>query len=228
MSERIIKIIKSRSGVLKGPVLFFVLCCLFLGAATASAFEANVRYVIDGDTFILENDQRVRIAGIDTPEIGRDGKPDQYYARQAKAMLNKLILGKRVRIEPAGKGKDRYKRIVGWVYIDELFVNKYMIRKGAAFFYFHKGNERGKQKLLLQAQRKAYTEKKGFWPAISKVKKFNKPWVGNRNSKRCFLPNDKFAKRISWRNKVSFSSLGDAFYDGYSPARHLNFWPLSK
>lgn len=228
MSERIITIIKSRSGVLKGPVLFFVLCCLLIGAATASAFEGKVRHVIDGDTFILEDDQRVRIAGIDTPEIGRDGKPDQYYARQAKGMLNKLILGRRVRIETAGKGKDRYKRIVGWVYVDDLFVNEQMIRNGAAFFYFHKGNDSSKQKLLLQAQRKAYGEKKGFWPVISKVKKFNQPWVGNRDSKRCFLPNDKFAKRISWRNKVSFSSLGDAFYDGYSPARHLNFWPLSQ
>ncbi|WP_415718158.1 thermonuclease family protein [Maridesulfovibrio sp.] len=228
MPDRRIKTIKSRSGVLKGPVSFFVLCCLFFGAATASAFEAKVRYIIDGDTFILENNERVRIAGIDTPEIGRDGKPDQYYARQSKTMLNKLLLGKRVRIEYAGKGKDRYKRIVGWVYLDDLFVNKYMVRNGAAFFYFHKGNDSGRQKLLLQAQRKAYDEKKGFWPVISEVKKFNIPWVGNRKSRRCFLPDDKFAKRISWRNKVQLSNLGKAFYEGYSPARHLNFWPLTK
>ncbi|TIH19999.1 nuclease [Marinifilum sp. JC120] len=221
-----IKITNLRSGVLKGPVFFIVLCCLFFSVATASAFEAKVRYVIDGDTFILANNKHVRIAGIDTPEIGRDGKPDQYYARQAQDMLNKLILGKRVRIEYAGKGKDRYKRIIGWIYLDDVFVNKEMIRKGAAFFYFHKGNDRAKQKLLLQAQRKAYNEKKGFWPVVSKLKKFNKPWVGNKNSRRCFLAGDKYAKKISWRNKVNFSNLGEAFYDGYSPARHLNFWPV--
>ncbi|WP_320007901.1 thermonuclease family protein [Maridesulfovibrio sp.] len=228
MPDRRIKTIKSRSGVLKGPVSFFVLCCLFFVAATASAFEAKVRYIIDGDTFILENNERVRIAGIDTPEIGRDGKLDQYYARQSRAMLNKLLLGKRVRIEYAGKGKDRYKRIVGWVYLDDLFVNKYMVRNGAAFFYFHKGNDSGRQKLLLQAQRKAYDEKRGFWAVLSKVEKFSIQWVGNRKSRRCFLPDDKFAKRISWKNKVHFSNLGKAFYEGYSPARHLNFWPLTK
>ncbi|WP_421901626.1 thermonuclease family protein [Maridesulfovibrio sp.] len=223
-----IKIIKSRSGVLKGPVFFLLFCSLLFSAATVSAFEAKVRYVIDGDTFILANNKHVRIAGIDTPEIGRDGKPDQYYAQQAKSMLNKLILGKRVRIEYAGKGTDRYKRIIGWVYVDDVFVNKRMIRNGAAFFYFHKGNDRGKQKLLLQAQRKAYDEKKGFWPFIGKLKKYNKPWVGNKNSRRCFLTGDRYAKKISWRNKVKFSNLGEAFYDGYSPARHLNFWPVVK
>ena len=223
-----IKIIKSRSGVLKGPVFFLLFYCLLFSAATASAFEAKVRYVIDGDTFILANNKHVRIAGIDTPEIGRDGKPDQFYAQKAKSMLNKLIFGKRVRIEYAGKGTDRYKRIVGWVYVDDVFVNKQMIRNGAAFFYFHKGNNRGKQKLLLQAQRKAYDEKKGFWPVISKLKKYNKPWVGNKNSRRCFLTGDRYAKKISWKNRVNFSNLGEAFYDGYSPARHLNFWPVVK
>ncbi|GKT29408.1 thermonuclease family protein, partial [Aduncisulcus paluster] len=175
--------------------------------ATASAFEAKVRYVIDGDTFILSNNKHIRIAGIDTPEIGRDGKADQYYAQQAKSMLNKLILGKRVRIEYAGKGTDHYKRIIGWVYVDDVFVNRHMIRN---------------------AQRKAYDEKEGFWPVISKLKKFNEPWVGNKNSRRCFLPGDKYAKKISRKNKVNFSSLGEAFYDGYSPARHLNFWPVVK
>lgn len=228
MPKRIVELIQLRSGVLKGPVFFLLICCVIFSAASASAFEGKVRYVIDGDTFILTNNKRVRIAGIDTPEIGRDGKPDQYYAEQAKALLNKLILGKRVRIEYAGKGEDRYKRIIGWVYVDNVFVNEKLIRKGAAFYYFHKGNDSGIQKRLLQAQRKSYNEKKGFWPVVSKLKKFNKPWVGNKNSHRCFLPNDKYAQKIGWRNKVKFSNLGEAFYAGYSPARHLNFWPIVK
>ncbi len=228
MPKGIIKTINSRSGVLRGPVFFLLFCCLLFSAVTASAFEAKVRYVIDGDTFILSNNKHVRIAGIDTPEIGRDGKPDQYYAQQAKSMLNKLILGKRVRIESAGKGTDHYKRIIGWVYVDDVFVNSEMIRNGAAFFYFHKGKDKGKQKLLLQAQRKSYDEKKGFWPVISKLESFNEPWIGNKNSRRCFLPGDKYATKISRKNKVNFSSLGEAFYGGYSPARHLNFWPVVK
>ncbi len=223
-----VNIIKSKRGALTGSVFFFLFCCLFFCVATASAFEAEVRYVIDGDTFILANDKHVRIAGIDTPEIGRKGKPDQYYARNAKSMLNKLILGKQVRIEYAGKGVDRYKRIVGWVYLDDLFVNEYMVRKGAAFCYYHKGNDQGIQKQLLRAQRNAYNEKRGFWPKIINTENFHKPWMGNRNSHRCFLPGDRYAKKISWRNRVQFSTLGDAFYAGYSPARHFNFWLVVK
>lgn len=70
---------------------------------TATVDEAN-----DGDSFITTNDEKVRIAGIDTPEKGHPG------AAQAKRYLKKLIDGKKVRIIP--KARDKYGRIVANVY----------------------------------------------------------------------------------------------------------------
>lgn len=218
----------NKNGVHTGSVLFCVFClCLFF-STVSYAFEGKVRYVIDGDTFILENNDTVRIASIDTPEIGRDGKPDQYYAREAKDILTKLISGKRVRIEYTLDHKDHYKRIVGWVYLGSMFVNEYMIRKGSAFFYYHKNNQQQYQRLLLKAQQQAYRNEKGFWPAIQEQKKFKRQWVGNKRSQRCFSEGSKYARKINKRNRVYFSNLGQAFIHGYSPARNEKFWPAVK
>lgn len=218
----------NKNGVHTGSVLFCAFCLSLLFSTVSYAFEGKVRYVIDGDTFILENNKTVRIASIDTPEIGRDGKSDQYYAREAKDILTKLISGKLVRIEYTPDHKDHYKRIVGWVYLGSMFVNEYMIRKGAAFFYYHKNNQQRCQRLLLKAQQQAYRNEKGFWPAIQEQKTFKLQWVGNKRSLRCFSESSKYARKINKRNRVYFSNLGQAFMQGYSPARNENFWPLDK
>lgn len=215
------------SGAFRGSVLFFILLFLLCPAAS-NALEARVKYVIDGDTFVLEDNRSVRIASIDTPEIGRHGDKDQYYAANARHELNSLLRGNVVRIELAGDHKDHYDRLVGWVYVDSLFVNEHMVRQGYAFYYYHKNNKRKFQNILLQAQTKAYKEKKGFWPVIVREKGFDKIWIGNRNSYRCFPENHKTAKRISRRNRVFFPNLGKAFESGYSPARNVGFWPLVK
>ncbi len=215
------------NGVLRGSVLFYAFVLIFLGNVPAYAFEARVKHVIDGDTFILEDNRSVRLASIDTPEIGRDGKKDQYFAREAKDVLTRLIAGRTVRIDLTHDQKDHYKRLVGWVYVDGKFLNEYMVREGYAFFYYHKNNEHKFQNIILQAQRKAYKSKKGFWPVVMMQKQFNKLWIGNKKSRRCFPESDKFAKRISLRNRVLFTNLGEGFKQGYSPARHVDFWPVA-
>lgn len=221
--------IKIKSGVLRGSALFFCLfLCLLFNADLCHAFKAKVRYVIDGDTFVLDNNKHVRLASIDTPEIGRDGKPDQFYARESTAILKKLIGGKIVRIDYAAGREDRYKRIIGWVYVDGVPVNEYMILKGAAYFYYHKGNSARRQDKLLQVQKKAYKKKVGFWSVLAQQRQFRETWIGNKRSRRCFLEGDKFGQRISKKNRVYFSNLGQAFNKGYSPARNSGFWPVAE
>ncbi|WP_245805439.1 thermonuclease family protein [Desulfovibrio gilichinskyi] len=180
--------------------------------------------MIDGDTFILENNEKIRLASIDAPELGHDGKPEQYYAEEAREILSKMILNKIVVIDPV-ETKDHYGRTVGWVYLDNSFVNELMIASGAAFFYFHPNNDPLKQNFLLQTQRKAMPEMKGFWRKIFSLKDFNIKWVGNMRSRRCFRDGSNFSVTIMSRNKVRFSNLGEAFMKGYTPARATMFWP---
>ena len=46
-------------------------------------FSATVTQCTDGDTLVLDTGQRVRLAGVDTPEKGSKDTPPQYYAREA-------------------------------------------------------------------------------------------------------------------------------------------------
>ena len=61
----------------RGKLVFLLLTILFLGVPTAYAWEIDktgtVSYVLDGDTFTLTDDTRIRLADVDTPEQGEDG-----------------------------------------------------------------------------------------------------------------------------------------------------------
>ena len=105
-------------------ILFSILISHFLGCLltaplTAAAVtypecraghydeRAKVRYVIDGDTVVLTDGRKVRIIGIDTPELGHDGRPDQPYARQARRYLAGILHAPHNEIELA-YDRDRY------------------------------------------------------------------------------------------------------------------------
>lgn len=93
----------------------------------------TVKRVIDGDTFRAAKVGKIRLMGIDTPELGRDGKPAQPGAEKAKEALQKLIMGKRVRLEYDGQRLDKYGRILAYVYTAEgLMVNEELLRLGLA------------------------------------------------------------------------------------------------
>jgi endonuclease YncB( thermonuclease family) len=77
-----------------------------------------VRYVIDGDSLRLQSGEEVRLIGIDTPELGYDGRADKPFARLARAALMRLIeaAGWSVRLQPGLDRRDRYRRLLAHVY----------------------------------------------------------------------------------------------------------------
>lgn len=72
--------------------LALMLLALPLGADAAR----GVRFVPDGDTVVLEGGGTVRLVGIDSPEMGRDGAPDQHFAKAARNRLAELVDGKKI------------------------------------------------------------------------------------------------------------------------------------
>lgn len=139
------------------------LLSLFLLASPLWA--EKVRYVIDGDTFILENNLRVRMIGINAPEIGyrRYKKKGQAYGDEAKAHLKSLIEKKDVTLKSGGNDEyDRFGRRLAYVYLsDGSFVNLRMVEDGYAeayrkFPFEHKDN-------FIESEKQAKTAKKGIW-----------------------------------------------------------------
>ncbi|MBN2831243.1 MAG: thermonuclease family protein [Candidatus Omnitrophica bacterium] len=135
-----------------------------------------VKRAVDGDTLVLESGERVRLIGIDTPEIhdsdklSRDSKRSQQSASEIKAMgkksyefAKKLVEGKRVSLEFDVERYDKYKRLLAYVYLkDGTFVNAEIIKQGYASLMTFPPNVKYAD-LFLKLYREAQENKRGLW-----------------------------------------------------------------
>ena len=118
---------------------------------------SKVTRVIDGDTFVIENGERVRVVGINAPEI------TDIFGPEAKQHLQTLIEGKTVELRPdhISNDRDRYSRLLRYVYLGGKDIDKQMLLDGYAVaylkFHFEKPEE------YKQAQLMAETNGLGMW-----------------------------------------------------------------
>jgi micrococcal nuclease len=104
---------------------------------TASTSVGRVVRVVDGDTIRVSiggREERVRYIGIDTPESVKPGTPVQCFAKKASAENKRLVGGRRVRIERDVEERDRYGRLLAYVYpaAGGPMVNETLVRGGYA------------------------------------------------------------------------------------------------
>lgn len=98
----------------------------------------TVKYVHDGDTLHLTDRRKVRLVGIDTPELARKGKPAQVYAKEAKQLLKSLISGSNntVHLRYDTDKKDRYGRLLAHLFlINGTNIQSQLIAQGLAIAY---------------------------------------------------------------------------------------------
>lgn len=99
--------------------------------------EALVSEVIDGDTVRLSDGNKVRILGIDTPETKDPRKPVQCFGEEASAKMKELTEGKQVTllVDSSQGDKDKYGRLLRYIYIGSTDIGAQMIEEGYAFAY---------------------------------------------------------------------------------------------
>jgi len=80
--------------------------------------QAQVKYVHDGDTLHLASGEKIRLIGINTPELGRDGRPAEPLAYAARDRLREIIkqTGHSVGLRFDRDRKDRYGRTLAHLY----------------------------------------------------------------------------------------------------------------
>jgi micrococcal nuclease len=105
--------------------------------ASVDPVEARVARVVDGDTIdVIAGGARVRVRyiGVDTPETRHPTKAVQCYGRAASTFNGRLVSGERVRLVRDVQERDRYGRLLAYVYRvrDGLFVNAELARLGYA------------------------------------------------------------------------------------------------
>ena len=107
------------------------------GDAPGPADTGRVVRIVDGDTIRVDlpsGEEAVRYIGIDTPESVKPGSPVECFAKKASAFNARLVEGERVRLVRDVEARDRYGRLLAYVYRarDDLFVNAELVRRGFA------------------------------------------------------------------------------------------------
>ena len=91
--------------------------------------------VVDGDTIEVEvggRAERVRYIGIDTPEWTDERPEVRARARAATEANRRLVAGRRVRLELDVETRDRYGRLLAYVWVGDTLVNEALVRDGHA------------------------------------------------------------------------------------------------
>jgi len=127
-----------------------------------------VRFVIDGDTIDVATVGRVRLLGIDAPEIGRGFDTPAPFGREARARLTALVWRRWVRLEFEGAATDAYKRRLAYVLTEDgQFVNAVLVREGLARVSARTPLLRLRE--LQRAQAEAQAARRGIWARAPRI-----------------------------------------------------------
>lgn len=125
--------------------------------------RAIVERAVDGDTVVLVGGERVRYIGVDTPELHHPKKPVQWYAREAWEFNRRLVEGKRVTLEFDVERRDKYRRLLAYVYLEDgTFVNAELMRQGYAHLLTIPPNVKYQDRFLA-LEREARQAQRGLW-----------------------------------------------------------------
>lgn len=170
------------------------------------SFQGDVAKVIDGDTLVLKTGQHVRLIGINAPELHHPVLGEQPYGREAKEHLEKLIMGKKVRLELDVQTHDKYGRLLAYVYVGKIFVNAKMVEDGYAQVMTVPPNVKY-QELFLKLQREAMEKGKGLW---------ERRFVVDKSKGIYHLLDCPLLKNIAGKNKLEMGAK-EIIDKGYRP-----------
>ena len=132
--------------------------------------------VVDGDTVhVLDQStkrHKIRLGGIDTPER------KQAFGRRASKNLAMYVAGKYIEVEYSKR--DRYKRIIGKLLLNNQDINLQQVKDGYAWHYkyYQKDQTAQDRRLYSEAENRARAEKLGLWSASAIP-----PWEFRRKRK---------------------------------------------
>ncbi len=127
-----------------GAVVFLLLAVAYLalgddgepgdGEPSRSRVTAPVTSVVDGDTIhatVDGEDESVRYIGIDTPEVD-PGIGVECFGHEASRRNKQLVGGERVRLAFGAEERDRYGRLLAYIYVGDELINAKLVAGGYA------------------------------------------------------------------------------------------------
>ncbi len=224
----------------KRSLFFYIIVIALIGAGLEinrlKNFWSNpvsdritVKHIIDGDTIVVDYNgrtEKVRLIGINTPEIHHPTKGVEPYGYEAKRFVEGILKpGDTVKLEFDVQLRDRYGRLLAYMYLaDGRFLNALLLENGYAQVMTIPPNVRYQEEFL-KLQRDARENKRGLWSGSGLI---NQP--PQDNPKECnFLasrvgnvfhrPDCEWAKKIKEWNRECFRTRDDAIKAGKRPCR---------
>lgn len=105
------------------------------GPADVNLIPAVVTYVTDGDTIkatVNGKEETIRMILVDTPETKHPNKPVQPFGPEASEFTKKMLSGKKIGLEKDVSERDRYGRLLAYIWVDGKLFNQMLIEKGLA------------------------------------------------------------------------------------------------
>lgn len=174
--------------------------------------------VVDGDTIYLDNGEKIRFVGVNTPERGVEG----YIT--SKNFVQKLCLNKEVGIDvDDAKHSDKYGRTLGVVIVDGRNVNEMLLKEGLAevmyippseFYPYNWADNTTHIPNSYHTYANTQTHDSSSSDSGS--------YVGSSNTGKFHELSCRWGQKISEKNKVTFSSRNDAISQGYQPCKVCN------
>lgn len=204
----------------KNSVLFFsfLICWIILFSPThILAMDAHhVKRVVDGDTLLLDNNRYVRYVGINAPEVQHGNAHAEPFGIEAKNYNARLVDNQEIYLVYGQERMDRHGRELAYVYTQEnVFINKMMLEKGWAYCLFKPPNLRFYD-VFLKTQHLAMQRQQGMWHGweMQSLK-----LLANKRSRRFHREACPFGVQTKKSNRILFSSLWEAFWEGYAPCK---------
>lgn len=131
--------------------------------------------VVDGDTIVVDVNglwETVRLIGIDTPEIVDPRKPIQPFAQDASDFAKRDLDGRKVTLvaDPGNAHighRDRYGRVLAYVWLGDVLFNERIIREGFAHAYTKYPFRQDYMDRFRQAEMEAREAARGLWSSVA-------------------------------------------------------------
>ena len=137
--------------------------------AFVSSEKAQIRYIHDGDTVHLSDNRKVRLIGIDTPELARKVRhqwlPEQAFAKEARDYARDLIdqLGNQVNLMPGIEPTDKYGRKLFHIQLsDDSLLQSRLLKAGLAIAFTTPPNQQFSQ-CYQQLENQAKAQQRNIW-----------------------------------------------------------------
>jgi micrococcal nuclease len=142
-----------------------ILFLLILATGCAAPTAPVVTRVIDGDTIEVNIDgtiYKMRYIGIDTPELDDERPEFRALAQEATRLNRQLVEGETIRLEKDVSETDKYGRLLRYVYVDDIFINAELVRRGLAWAKTYEPDVKY-QDILEKAEVEARQDRVGIW-----------------------------------------------------------------